>query len=140
MSGSPRNKRRSDCPLSVSLEIVGDRWSLLVMRDILFKGRRTFQEFLDGGEEMATNILADRLKQLQFHGIIACTPDPNDGRRNFYAPTAKGIALAPVLIEMIIWAADFEDTAAPVEVIAAMKRDRAAYLQAVLVGGCDGAA
>lgn len=134
MPGSPRNKRRSDCPLSVSLEIVGDRWSLLVMRDILFKGRRTFQEFLDGGEEMATNILADRLKQLQTHGVIASTADPSDGRRNLYVPTAKGLGLAPVIVEMIIWAADHEETAAPPELVEAMKRDRAAYLRRVLPG------
>jgi len=82
-----------------SVEILGDRWSLLIIRDMMLRGFRTYKEFLDSYEGIATNILADRLRKLIAHGIIATQPDPSDGRKLFYLLTAKGLDLAPVLTE-----------------------------------------
>lgn len=125
----PPTVRRSDCPINVSLEILGDRWSLLVVRDLLFKGRNTFQDFLSGSEHIASNVLADRLSRLHHHGVIEGERDANDGRRINYRLTQKGLALAPVLVEMMIWIAQFEITAAPDAEIKAMRRNRAGYIK-----------
>ena len=103
-------KRRSGCPLNASVEMLGDRWSLLIIRDMMLRGSRTYKEFLDCYEGIATNILANRLQKLQDYGIIAAGPDPRDARKVTYLLTPKGIDLAPVLTEMVLWAAAHEDT------------------------------
>ncbi len=103
-------RRRSGCPLNASVEMLGDRWSLLIIRDMMLRGSRTFKEFLDSYEGIATNILADRLRKLEAYGIITSNQDPSDGRKLIYALTAKGIDLAPVLAEMVLWAARHEKT------------------------------
>ena len=103
-------KRRSECPLNASVEMLGDRWSLLIIRDMMLRGLRTYKEFMECYEGIATNILADRLKKLVAYGIITAEPDPSDGRKLIYSLTAKGIDLAPVLTEMVLWAAAHEDT------------------------------
>jgi len=103
-------ERRSGCPLNASVEMLGDRWSLLIIRDMMLRGAHTYKEFLECYEGIATNILADRLRKLAAHGIITAEPDPADGRRLTYLLTAKGIDLAPVLTEMVLWAAAHEDT------------------------------
>src|SRR5258708_4451866 len=103
-------KRRSGCPLNASVEMLGDRWSLLIIRDMMLLGYRTFKEFLNSHERIASNILADRLRRLQDYGIIASAPDPADGRKQIYSLTPKGQGLAPVLTEMVLWAAAHEDT------------------------------
>src|SRR2546425_4154825 len=102
--------RRSGCPLNASVEMLGDRWSLLIIRDMMLLGYRTFKEFLNSHERIATNILADRLRRLENYGIIASAPDPSDGRKQIYSLTPKGLGLAPVLTEMVLWAAAFEET------------------------------
>ena len=103
-------KRRSGCPLNASVEILGDRWSLLIIRDMMLRGFRTYKEFLESYEGIATNILADRLRKLIAYGIIATQPDPSDGRKLIYLLTTKGLDLAPVLTEMVLWAAAHERT------------------------------
>jgi len=103
-------ERRSGCPLNASVEMLGDRWSLLIIRDMMLRGAHTYKEFLECYEGIATNILADRLRKLAAHGIITAEPDPADGRKLTYLLTAKGIDLAPVLTEMVLWAAAHEDT------------------------------
>jgi DNA-binding HxlR family transcriptional regulator len=108
-----RRENRSTCPLNVSLEIFGDRWTLLIVRDLMLKGRKTFREFLDGGESIASNVLADRLTRLEARGIVEQRANVQDGRSHNYRLTEKGIQLAPVLLEMILWAARHEVTAAP---------------------------
>ena len=90
--------------------MLGDRWSLLIIRDMMLRGARTYKEFLECYEGIATNILADRLRKLIAYGIITTEPDPSDGRKLTYLLTAKGIDLAPVLTEMVLWAAAHEDT------------------------------
>jgi DNA-binding HxlR family transcriptional regulator len=103
-------KRRSGCPLNASVEILGDRWSLLIIRDMMLRGFRSYKEFLESYEKIATNILADRLRKLIAHGIITTERDASDGRKLIYSLTPKGIDLAPVLTEMVLWAAGHEDT------------------------------
>jgi DNA-binding HxlR family transcriptional regulator len=103
-------KRRSGCPLNASVEMLGDRWSLLIIRDMMLLGYRTFKEFLNSHERIASNILADRLLRLENYGIIASARDPSDGRKQIYSLTPKGLGLAPVLTEMVLWAAAHEDT------------------------------
>src|SRR4029077_5352294 len=90
--------------------MLGDRWSLLILRDMMLRGFRSYKEFLESYEGIATNILADRLRRLQSYGIIAAEQDPSDGRKLIYVLTAKGIDLAPVLTEMVLWAAAHEKT------------------------------
>lgn len=106
----PSFARRSGCPLNASIEMLGDRWSLLIIRDMMVRGFRTFKEFLESHEKIATNILADRLRKLESNGIISVEPDPSDGRKSIYSLTPKGIDLAPVLTEMVLWAAAHENT------------------------------
>lgn len=120
-------ERRSGCPVSISLDIFGDRWSLLIVRDLMVRGYRTFHEFLRAGEGIATNILSDRLRRLEDGGIVEREPSA-DGRSNHYRLTAKGIALAPVLLELLIWGANNEQSDAPCAAIESMVENRQAVL------------
>jgi DNA-binding HxlR family transcriptional regulator len=112
----------------MALELLGDRWTLLIVRDLMVRGYKTFREFLHSGEGIATNILSDRLKKLEAGGILCTEPDPDDGRSAHYRLTEKGISLAPVLLEMLIWGAHHEPTGAPCAVIDHMEQNRAAVL------------
>ncbi len=122
--GSLNSKRRSGCPVSISLESFGDRWSLLIIRDLMVRGYRTFKEFQESGEGIATNILADRLRRLEASGIIVAEEEETDGRRVNYRLAEKGIDLAPVLLELLIWGAQHEQTGAPCALIANMEANR----------------
>jgi DNA-binding HxlR family transcriptional regulator len=117
--------------VSISLEIFGDRWSLLIIRDLMIRGFRTFKEFQESGEGIATNILADRLKRLEAAGIITAEADESDSRRVNYRLTEKGIDLAPVLLELLIWGARHERTGASCVVIAKLEKNREAVLAEV---------
>lgn len=128
MAEKPRKQHRSGCPVSVSLEVFGDRWSLLIVRDMMVRGFQTFRDFEESGEGIATNILADRLRRLRRAGIIQPEPDETDRRRVIYRLTEKGIDLAPILLEILIWGSKHEKTGAPCEVIAEMARNREAVL------------
>jgi DNA-binding HxlR family transcriptional regulator len=110
--------------VSISLEVFGDRWSLLIVRDMMVRGLRTFKEFQNSGEGIASNILADRLKKLQQGGIVTAEPDDEDARRINYRLTEKGIDLAPVLLDLLIWGARHENTGAPCAVIENMANNR----------------
>jgi len=121
-------ERRSDCPLNATLEVLGDRWSLLIVRDLLFKERTTYKDFLAGGEGIATNVLADRLKRLEAAGVIEKGRDAADARRLVYRLTTKGFSLAPVLVEMIVWGARHYRTAAPPATIREMTEHRERFL------------
>jgi DNA-binding HxlR family transcriptional regulator len=102
----------------------GDRWSLLIVRDLMVRGLRTFKQFQGAGEGIATNILADRLQRLEATGIITAEAEETDGRRVNYRLTQKGIDLAPVLLELLIWGARHEETAASCALIADMEKNR----------------
>ena len=103
-------KRRSECPLNASVEMIGDRWSLLIVRDLMLTDTHTFAGLQKSHEGIATNILADRLRKLTAEDIISLAPDPSDRRKRIYQLTAKGIALAPALTELVLWAAAHEET------------------------------
>lgn len=117
--------------MSISLEVLGDRWSLLIIRDLMVRGFRTFKEFQQSGEGIATNILADRLRKLEAAGIVSSEVQQQDARRVNYRLTQKGIDLAPVLLELLIWGARHAETAAPAALIETMEKDREAFLAEV---------
>ena len=126
----PGPKRRSGCPLNASVEMLGDRWSLLILRDMMLRGFRSYKEFLESYEGIATNILADRLRRLVAYGIISAEQDPADGRKLIYVLTAKGIDLAPVLTEMVLWAAAHERTENQA-LVRLMQKDKEQFLAEV---------
>ena len=125
-----KSKRRSECPLNASVEMLGDRWSLLIIRDMMLRGWQTFKQFLEGYEGIATNILADRLRKLVAYGILTTDRDPSDGRRLIYSLTAKGIDLAPVLTEMVLWAAAHESTGNQA-LVRQMRKDKEKFMAEV---------
>lgn len=98
-------KRRSSCPISFGLDVLGDKWTLLILRDMLLFGQQYFGEFARY-EGIATNILTDRLQRLEGAGMITREPE---GARVRYAPTNKGAALAPVLTELMLWGIRFDN-------------------------------
>lgn len=131
MPKSSSRGRRSGCPISIALETLGDAWSLLIVRDLMFKERQTYNEFLQGDEGIASNILADRLRKLKAAGIVEKRRDAADARRFVYRLSAKGIDLAPVLVELVIWSARHEQTDAPAGAVRAMRTDRDAFIAGV---------
>jgi len=125
--------RRSDCPISFALDLFGDRWTLLVIRDLMFKGKVRYSDFLASEEGMATNILADRLRRLEAHGIVTRTKAARNAGGVTYALTEKGLGLAPMLVEMIVWSSKHDEaSAAEPEFVAAVARDRDAVVASVV--------
>jgi len=125
-----RRQRRSDCPVHFALEVFGDTWSLLIIRDLMFKDRRTYSEFLRAEEGIATNVLADRLVRLEEDGIIA--RDETAGSGVSYRLTPKGIDLAPVMVEIIGWSAKHDArTAADKGFVRRLRADRRGLLAAL---------
>lgn len=97
------DKPRSGCPVSLGLDIFGDRWTLLIIRDLMFTGKRHFREMLGSDEHISSNILADRLKTLLHEGIITKSEDPRHKQKAIYSLTEKGIDLLPVLMHIRRW-------------------------------------
>ena len=129
------NPLRSHCPINVGLELFGDAWTLLVLRDLLIHGKSTFREFRASEEGIASNILADRLQRLEAAGLVTRKGDPEDRRRMRYAPTAPARALLPVLVELAYWGARHDsDSAAPPDFVAAYEADREGLLRAMAAG------
>ena len=128
MATKPKVKHRSGCPVSSALDLLGDRWSLLIVRDLMVRGYRTFREFQRAGEGIATNILSDRLQKLEAGGILGRERASEDGRSTHYRLTEKGIELAPVMLELLIWGAHHEENDAPCAAIAQMEQNRAAVI------------
>jgi len=130
-----RKLRRSDCPISFGLEIFGDKWSLLVVRDLMFKGKVHYGDFLDSEEKIATNILANRLRTLEKEGLISKAPDPKLKNKIVYSLTQKGRDLAPMLVELIVWSAKYDPkTAASKDFVAHARRDREELLRSIYKG------
>ncbi len=118
-------KRRSDCPISFALDIFGDKWSLLIIRDLMFQGKKTYGEFLNSEEKIATNILADRLTMLESAGLIKSKMDKEKKSRYNYSLTKKAIDLLPAILEIIKWSATHDKrTAAHKEFVERIKNDR----------------
>ncbi|MDR6476993.1 HxlR family transcriptional regulator [Paraburkholderia sp. GV068] len=96
---------RSHCAVNYGVEIFGDRWSLLIIRDIVFAGKKTYGEFLKSEEGIATNVLATRLAFLEEQGILSKAPSPEDRRKDFYTLTEKGLDLIPIVLSIVVWSA-----------------------------------
>lgn len=127
MSKSSR-RDKSNCPISYSLDLFGDKWTLLVLRDVILWGKTRFAEFQASDEKIASNILSDRLRRLEDQGIIATGKDPDDARQKIYAATEKGLTLTPVLLEIAAWGASNDaDTGAPAGFAADFYADRDGY-------------
>jgi DNA-binding HxlR family transcriptional regulator len=127
-----KKQRRSDCPISFALETFGDTWSLLIVRDIVYFGKKTYGEFLESDEKIATNILASRLAQLEQNGILVRQPNPDDRRKEVFSLTEKGLDLIPILLELANWSALHDpQTGAPPEWIALVNADKARITQLI---------
>lgn len=128
-----KNQHKSDCPINFALEIFGDKWTLLIVRDIVYAGKRTHGEFLKSDERIATNILADRLARLECQGILTKATDPKDKRREIFSLTEQGLALIPLLLDLQSWSNAFGPAyisrSAPLE--AALKKDREKVLSEI---------
>lgn len=103
-----RQDQRSTCPISTALELVGDRWTLLVIRDLMFAGKRHFRQFLQSEEAISSNVLADRLSLLVETGLVRREDDPSHVQKAIYSLTEKGLALLPVLIAMSAWGQKYQ--------------------------------
>ncbi len=96
------------CPMTYVLEILGDKWTFLIIRDMLFKGCCQYKQFIESDEGVATNILADRLKKLTQHGLITQCKDPENGRQKLYHLTEKGLDLIPSILHLVKWSGQYD--------------------------------
>ena len=120
-----KQQRRSDCPINFALETFGDTWSLLIIREIVYFGKKTYGEFLELEEGIATNILASRIAQLEQKGILVKKPSETDKRKEVYSLTEKGLDLIPILLELASWGAQHDpQTGAPQEWIALVNANK----------------
>ncbi|WP_406657352.1 helix-turn-helix domain-containing protein [Methanolobus sp. ZRKC2] len=125
--------QRSDCPIANILDYVGDKWTLLILRDILLFNKKTYSDLQNSKEHIATNILADRLNKLENAGIIYKSPHPNDKRRSIYSSTEKGFDLIPLLLEMVIWSKKYApETYAPEDFLLSAKNNRDELIQMII--------
>ncbi len=124
---------RSHCPIAYALDLFGDKWSLLVLRDLLFLGKRRYNEFLASEEGIATNILAERLRRLEAEGLVTKSRDGNNRRQYVYAPTRKGLDLLPVILEIIRWSAKHDpQTAAPRSFLRRLRNNREGLMRDIV--------
>lgn len=108
MKTTKKEDLRSHCAVNYGVEIFGDRWSLLIIRDIVFAGKKTYGAFLKSEEGIATNVLASRLAFLEGQGILSKAPSPEDGRKDVYTLTEKGLDLIPIMLNIILWSARYD--------------------------------
>lgn len=125
------NKFRSGCPIASTLDIVGDKWSLLIIRDMIIKHKRTFKEISDSDERIAPSILSARLKLLESYKLITKRKLPENKKENIYMLTKKGIGLAPIIIEFTLWGdtnlREFND----IDLIDGLKSDKSMIIDTV---------
>ena len=115
---------RSNCPINYVLEMFGDKWTLLIIRDLMFKGKNTYGDFLKSDEKIATNMLAVRLKRLEEFEIVSKKVDQNNGSRQIYTLTQKGIDLLPIMLEITAWSGKYDaQSNAPAPFIKLLKAD-----------------
>lgn len=128
MTSSSGRGDKSRCPITHSLDIFGDRWTLLVLRDLILHGKTRFAEMLASDEQIASNILADRLQRLECLGLIERKPDPDDRRQKICRVTGRGLSLTPVLLEIAAWGASHDsNTGAPKGFADAFYADRESF-------------
>ena len=122
---------RSGCPISSTLDILGDKWSLLIIRDMLLKHKKTFKELSDSDERIAPSILSARLKLLGFYRLISKSKIPENKKENVYLLTEKGIGLTPIIVELSLWGnsnmRDFNN----IKYIEGLNSDKSAIIQSV---------
>ena len=126
-----KTEKRSECPISNSLDIFGDRWSLLILRDMMFYGKSTYGEFLKSDEKIATNILAARLLSLEENKIIEKLEHPDSKAKVLYKLTEKGIDLLPVIVEIQLWAEKYFTIPESIKaVLEEGKKDKVGFVKA----------
>lgn len=125
-----KSKKRSACPLSCSLEIFGDKWSLLIIRDMMFYNKSSYGDFLRSAEGIATNILASRLQGLEENGLIEKLEHPDNKVKGLYRLTHKAIDLLPVIIEIQLWAEKYFNIPAEIRsLIKEAKKDKEEFIR-----------
>ena len=131
-------KQRSHCPISIMLDLLGDKWSLLILRDAILLDKRRYRDFLASPEGISTNILASRLKQLESSGILEKFPDPSDGKASLYIPTQRGVKLLPILVEAMRWGmSEFGESSVPEFAMKLLDEGTAHYIEDKTSVLCD---
>jgi len=128
-------KFRCDCPFTSALDILGDRWMLVIVKQMLIEGKETFKDFTESEEAIATNILSTKLKLLEDLGIILKTQRPNNKKTSLYLLTDKGLALTPILVELATWSdrylRDIHPTIVNGEAMEFLRNDKVAFARAL---------
>lgn len=140
---SMASSEKSACPINLALEVFGDRWSLLIVRDMMFAGKRHFREFLQSEEGISSNILTERLGKLVEYGVLSKSDDPTHKQKAIYSLTPMGIDLLPVVAQIGIWGRKYrpvtEESGAPAEALekggAALQKKMQAGLRKAHLGG-----
>lgn len=122
-------KTRSDCPISCSLDVFGDKWSLLIIRDIMLRGKVSYSEFLQSEEKISTNILANRLNVLEAENILLKEVSPANKSKFIYSLTRKGADLLPIVIEIMDWGAKYNANSPRRELDKKIQKDKAAVIK-----------
>lgn len=127
---------RSECPISKSLDIFGDKWTLLIVRDLVFNGFRFYNEFLNSEEKIATNILSDRLKKLELYGLVTSEKDDLNKSKKVYKLTREGIDLIPVLVELLFWGYKYDSellkTKERIQTFKMLKEDKQGFIESAM--------
>jgi DNA-binding HxlR family transcriptional regulator len=123
------DKKRSDCPVSCTLDVLGDKWSLLIIRDVMLRGKMSYSEFLYSEERIATNILVSRLGVLEAEKILVKEVSPENKSKYIYSLTQKGADLMPIVIEMMDWGAKYNKECPRKELGQKIKKDKAAVVR-----------
>ncbi len=117
-------EKRSHCPFVFALDLIGDKWSLIILRDIILMNKKFYKDFSNSGEGISTNILADRLAKLECAKIIFKKRDSVDKKRFIYSPTEKGLDLIPMMLEMVLWSARYDKKSAiSADILKLIKKD-----------------
>jgi DNA-binding HxlR family transcriptional regulator len=123
------DNKRSDCPISCSLDVFGDKWSLLIIRDVMLRGKMSYSEFLNSEERIATNILVSRLNILEGEKILVKDVSPENKSKYIYSLTQKGADLLPIIIELMDWGAKYIKNCPRKELGQKIKRDKASVIR-----------
>ena len=127
---------RCDCPITSALDVVGDHWMLVIVKQMLLEDKETFKDFVESDESIATNILSARLKMLEDAGIVVKTQRPDNRKTNHYLLTEKGLALTPVVVELAAWSdqhlRDVHPSIANHEGMDFLRKDKAGFAKALV--------
>ena len=122
-------KQRSTCPISTSLDVLGDKWTLLILRDMVFAGKSTYGQFLQSAEKMATNILADRLAVLEAQGLLTKAVAADKKSKFTYRLTEKGVDTIPIIVELVLWGAKHCPTIADLNLLEELQAGKDAAVE-----------